>query len=588
MHWSTVEGENRARLRERIARSGLAVALIATIGAGVIGAGVVRAQGTSLSTSAVTPADAVFYAEVSLDTTRPELLEFDAILTRLGSEESLVETIESTATDPTSDVDLTGAEVAIVVLPSALESGADLSDDFLESATSGEIPDDLESTGAATGDEGVVVVIRSDDTAGLEASARESAGADVETVTYQGVEIVTDIDADSSVSSFAAVDEFMFAGSSAGELEEFIDLAQGTGDSLGDLEQFEMTSSLLPAERVAFAFTNGPAIMDAVEESMGDSSTTGLVQELLVNYSGYTGMIVTAEDAGIGFQTVIVPDDGSARAEAINDGAALDMATRMPIDTAVFASGYNLGDSLVLNSLGVALVAIISTSFQSSSDDEATPVPMSVDELYETAAGLFGFNLKTDFIDQFAGPYAFGVWGVEGEDPANLNVALVSDIDDVQTLDDTVSTITLLVQAAGQGQVNVVSRQLGGGSVNHVDIESDGSTISIDYGIVGDEFVLGVGDGAETVMSAPSESLADSSTYTDALSNLPADFQSVYYVDVAQLSEASAGMSEPPLGEEVVPEIFGSPADQTPVESFAAVTYVDEGYTFTSGILVVP
>ncbi len=165
---------------------------------------------------------------------------------------------------------------------------------------------------------------------------------------------------------------------------------------------------------------------------------------------------------------------------------------------------------------------------------------------------------------------------------------LVSEIDEVQTLDDSVSTISLLVQAVGQGQVNVTSRQIGTGTVNHVDIESDGSTIAIDYGIVGDEFVLGIGEGAETVMTAQSESLADSSTYTDALSNLPTDFQAVYYVDVAQLAEEAAGMSDPALEEEVVPEIFGSQAGQTPVESFAAVTYVDEGYTFTSGILVVP
>jgi hypothetical protein len=287
---------------------------------------------------------------------------------------------------------------------------------------------------------------------------------------------------------------------------------------------------------------------------------------------------------------VLVPADGSADASASGAAADLDMASRMPGDTVVFASGFDLGQSLVLNGLGLALVTVFAGISSSSFDDpDATPVPLSIDEMYESLGGMVGFNLKTDFIDQMAGPYGFGVWGISGENPADLNMALVSGVADEQMLGDTLGTISFLIQAGAQGQANVTSRELEGGSVNHIDIEDGETTVGIDFGVVGDEVVLGVGDGAETVVNGPNESLADSETYGAALSNLPDEYQAVYYADIAQLQAAGQGMSDADVGQnDLIIDFIGTPGTESTAESFAAVTYVDSGYFFTSGILVVP
>jgi hypothetical protein len=577
---------------ERAVRSAVAVSMVAMIGAGMLANSPARAQESGLLTpSTVTPANVVFYAEVSLDADNTQLQAFDDILTRLGAEDSLVEAIEESATDSSSDLDLNGAEIAIGILPSALAAGADASGDLIESATSGGVTDDLEEVGSTAGDEGVVVVIRPKDIAEAEASAKESAGIDAESEDYLGIEIVSPVDSDDSIGTYAVVDDFLISGSNVDDIKAFIDVSQDDGDSLADFDEFQSTSDLLPAERVGFAFANGPALLEAASDSLDDPSMAAALADSVSAYSGYTGLVIAADEPGVRLEVVVVPGEDASEAVASGVAADLDMANRVPSDTVVFASGFDLGQSAILNGLGLALVSIFSglTSSSSFDDSDATPEPMSIDEMYDSLASSFGFNLKTGFIDQLVGPYGFAVWGIDSEDVADVNVALVSGVADETVLGDTLGTISLLVQAGGQGQINVTSRALEGGSVNHIEISEGGTETSVDYGVVGGEFVLGVGDGAETVINGPSESLADSTMYTTALSYLPEEFQAIYYLDIAQLEAAEQGMGDAGFSQDdLIIDIIGTPGAGSQAQSFAAVTYVQDGSYFTSGILVVP
>jgi hypothetical protein len=577
---------------ERAVRSAVTVSMIAMIGAGMLANSPARAQESGLLTpSTITPANVVFYAEVSLDADSTQLQAFDDILTRLGAEESLVEAIEESATDPSSDLDLNGAEIAIGILPSALAAGADASGDLIESATSGGVTDDLEEVGSTAGDEGVVVVIRPQDIAEAEASAMESAGIDAKSEDYLGIEIVSPVDSDDSIGTFAVADDFLISGSNVDDIKAFIDVSQDGGDSLADFDEFQSTSDLLPAERVGFAFANGPALLEAASDSLDDPSMAAALADSVSAYSGYTGLVIAVDEPGVRLEVVVVPGEDASEAVASGVAADLEMANRVPGDTVVFASGFDLGQSAILNGLGLALVSIFSglTSSSSFDDSDATPEPTSIDEMYDSLASSFGFNLKTGFIDQLVGPYGFAIWGIDSEDVADVNVALVSGVADETVLGDTLGTISLLVQAGGQGQINVTSRALEGGSVNHIEISEGSTETSVDYGVVGGEFVLGVGDGAETVINGPSESLADSTMYTTALSYLPEEFQAIYYLDIAQLEAAEQGMGDAGFSQDdLIIDIIGTPGTGSRAQSFAAVTYVQDGSYFTSGILVVP
>ena len=152
-------------------------------------------------------------------------------------------------------------------------------------------------------------------------------------------------------------------------------------------------------------------------------------------------------------------------------------------------------------------------------------------------------------------------------------------------LGDTVDSLSFLIQAAGQGEINVTSRELEGGPINNVTFEADGAEMSVDFGVVGDEFILGIGNGADIVSTGPTESLSDSSSYTDALSYLPEEYTSVLYVDIAALTAVGSDMNGTVFeGNDMLMGLAND--NDVPVESFAAVSWTDDGNSRTSAIIV--
>lgn len=588
-------GDSRLRIGglERAVRALMALSLLAAIGAGLLIQSPARAQEKGLlSTSSVTPADVVLYAEISLDTSSAQLQQFDKLLARLGSTESLIDAINKSATDPSSDIDLTGAEVAVAVLPSALAEGASVGSEIVGGATSGESTSDLaQQVSSQAGNQGAVVIIKPTDIASVEASMKKTASdeANNATVTYKGADITTYGDTEGGSTAYAVVGDYLFAGSAADDIKAFVDASQPGADTLANLDAFTKTSDLLPADRVAYAFLNGPVTIDAATKAAGDRSMGDAIREVFATFSGYTGLVMTADDAGVRFESVIVPASGTANAKPAGSAVDLDFASRMPADTVVYASGFDLGRSMLMNALGLGIgLAFMGISSGATPTDQATPMPMSIDGIYEALARTFGINLKTALLDQMTGPYGFGVWGTDATDISGVNAVLLSGAKDSGIIGDSLGTISLLVQAAGQGRINVTSKQLPGGSVNHVEFQSSGSTVAIDYGVIGDRLVLGLNDGAETALNGPTDSLADADTFKTAMSYLPAEYQAVYFVDVAQLSATSAGASTTISGQDAISDFLGTPVAASAAQSFAAVTHIESGYAHTSAILVVP
>jgi hypothetical protein len=303
--------------------------------------------------------------------------------------------------------------------------------------------------------------------------------------------------------------------------------------------------------------------------------------------TAYTGLTVSAGEAGLLFDSVVIPAVGAGNATASGEAADLNNAARMPSDTAVFIEGYDLGQSTAMKLLGTVLAIAVTQTTGSGSDDAASPTPVSIDDVYEQIDQMLGFNLKTDFFDQLTGPYAVGVWDVDAEVPT---FALVSGVEDQFRIGNALGTVSLLIQAGGQGQFDVTSLEVEGGSLDHVEYDDNGTAYEIDYGVVNDEFVVSLNGGAEVVVNGPPESLADSTRFTTALSNLPAEHYAVYYVDLVQAQstgqDAAGGLigADSPLS-----ELLGTPvASDATAQSFAAVSYVEDGYAFTSGIIVVP
>ena len=154
---------------------------------------------------------------------------------------------------------------------------------------------------------------------------------------------------------------------------------------------------------------------------------------------------------------------------------------------------------------------------------------------------------------QLVGEYA--LWFSAGSDPSDISALLVSGVEDPGTVVNALSQLTLLIQGAAGGTASVTTRQIGGDQVSVIDT-GDPTAPALEYGIVDDHFVFGVGTAVDDFADGPVDSLADDAQFQDVMATLPEDVNGMLYVDLARIipliQEAASSASAPTAVEEIV------------------------------------
>ncbi len=565
------------------ARSAAALSLAGTVTLGtILGGGAVQAQSTSVGTAAaaIVPETTAVYFGFSLDVESPQWVLADELLQRAGAEESVTSLIDDAAssvtgqesTDTTGSDAILGGEAALVVADLEAIAG-----DVAETATDVEIAADtsdseddssltsilggleLPTTDAsdAPGSGTAVILMPADITAatayvdGELATTASGMDAEIANTDYNGTEIKSvpgDEMSGETGLAYAVVGDFLVLAEVPEDIQPMIDTEAGVIAPLSGVESFGQADTALAGDRLGFGYLNGAGLGEGLDSL--DTSGLGLGSAAggLFGAGGVTGLAVIADPAGFRFNTVEIPVDGST-VEAGGAAADLGFADKVPDNTLIFVNGFELGKGALLQTLGMALV----TAFYSvgSPTSDATPVALpSADELYAQTAMLIGFNLNTDFIQQMVGEYGFALWNVNIEDPSQISALLTSDVQEPATLTDALSKLSLLVQAAGQGQVNVTTRIVNDAAVSSIDITSDGAPVAtLEYGVVDGQFMLGVGGGIDEFVAGSSETLAGSADYQAAMAALPAEYDGIFYVNAAEaVSLGTSAMGATDLG----------------------------------------
>jgi hypothetical protein len=141
------------------------------------------------------------------------------------------------------------------------------------------------------------------------------------------------------------------------------------------------------------------------------------------------------------------------------------------------------------------------------------------------------------------GEFGLAVWGLELDEfgelaPDELGVLFVSGAATPATLNDALSKVSLLIQAGLAGEGTVTTRLVGEDQISVLTIESmDGTPpITVEYGVVGGQFVLSVNDALADYLAATATPLSANPVYQRALSLLPSEHNAILYVDVAGLA----------------------------------------------------
>lgn len=515
----------------------------------------VWAQPAPLSTATVTPDTALFYANVNLNSSSDQWSRANELLARIGQGNMLQKMTTGsnmTASDKALANAVLGGEVAIV-----LEKFPATAVPSLSSVTSDITSPSKLASGVTP--QGYALVLAPSDvnksyTAIQDGLAKQAsdAGTTVEKTTYKGVEIdsvapsATSSSSSSSMTSsgqaVAKVKDFIIYGSLPEDLHGIIDTANGDTPALASDAHFKALQGELNKDFLAYGYVNGPDFLKAAEAS--DPAAASQLGPNSQVFQSYSAFVIWADDPGLRIDTMSAPAAGAKlpQMKSIDDS----MAKKVSADSLVYTSSTELGKNPGLQALALTFAQAMLGTTGATPAAMATPAGMlsqtDANAVFEESAAMLGFNLKTDFLDQLVGNYAFAltVQNVFSGAPV-ISGILVSDTQDQTTISNSVARISSLLTSTLGSSATISSKTVGGSKVTEVDLSASGVPLTIDLGVVNKQFVIGIGQGLSEYVNGPSKALADDPNYQAVMGTLPKDHTSVAFLNVPQLLPLVAG-----------------------------------------------
>lgn len=541
------------RVRSTVAAGALVSALVVGGSLSLVAPAAAQDTATLPTTAAAAPADALAYLSIPLVEDSEQWVLTVDLLERAGLGEEFATSVQNELEGAPLDAFL-GGEAGVIVTQAAVEAAAAAG---AAAAGGGFVPmPDPDASPAATDGPavpqatGVAVALdaRAPDTAyaGLLSAIEDQAtqaGVVVEETDYQGTTISSapadPTEEDGLPLAAARVDDLILVATAPKDLEPAIDALTGGAAPLTNEAAFADVVAALPADYLLLGYVNEAA---AVEAQAAVAVASGMSLPLDTDAAGrHSGFVVRADQPGFRLETVTLAEAGAELPPAPS-GFESDLLARTPADALFFFSASELGATNVLQGLGAVGISLALGQFGGM----ATPTPdESADAFiarqYQELASLIGVNLQTDLLDQLSGEY--GAW-VRADPAAGAVEALfASGVTDPGVVVNALSQLALLVQGGGGGETVVTTRTVDGSTVNV--IETEPGAPPIEYGVVGDRLLIGVGDAIDTDADGPAAALADAGPYQDAVAALPdVNAYATVYVDLAQVVPLLAGAAD--------------------------------------------
>lgn len=537
--------------QQRIVSIALAIVLVATMFATALALnGPTRAAAQVDGALAdVVPAESVLYADADLDQTSDQWVLMYELLERSGLSDLAEEELDASPEevgDMAEMVEFTGR--AALVFTSADAFSAEALNDFSdEAANIAADPSDV----ASDVPQGFAVVFQPEDPQALYtffqdmvADEAEENAATVETVDYNGttIEYWESTDPEIDPTAVALIEETVVLAVRPMDVEPIVDTINGDLESLSSTESFNTIAESFTTPSISFGYVNTTAIVE--EMATADPQ----VADALGDAGGYMGWNVYVDNDGFRMDSVFAVDDraGNPLPESFDP----TLADRVSADAMLFLNGNNLAGTGLSELLGVALQASFAES-EGAMDPTPVATP-SVEEVYAELESQLGFNLKTDFLDQMTGEFGVAVTvdQIFSAEPVT-DVVFVSGVADETTVTDATDQIRFIVSSSVEDTVQISDREVTGGTVTSVVLpaeETGGLPITLEWGVINGEFLLGVNGGIDSYLDGATTPLSSDPNYEATMSLLPQeDVVGVAYLNLARLlpmiEEAASTMS---------------------------------------------
>lgn len=516
----------------------LALSLMVASLAPLISTDRASAQEAAGGTAAFAPETSLLYANVELDQDSSqwglaaELVE-RAGVTDLIPTENLAELEDGLA--QIGGVINGEAGLILATLPEAGDFGLDS-----VGSEASAIATDPQAVAEGDVPEGWSIVIQPSDAQALYDTIRDSVlGADTgesavtpDSVEYEGytIEFVEPVDEFGTGSAIALVDDVVVISTRPDNIEPIIDTATGAVAPLSELASYADLRERVADEVLSFGFINGPAILSGVE-AQDPEALAEVPEGLLASLDAYSAFAFRADEPGFRLDTLAVPAEGQALPEV----ETLDPAFPDSIDgdSLFYAGSSNLGQDPIINALALAFAQELVGMNAGATPVAAQDPEAYADEVFAEAEATLGFNIKSDFLDHMVGEWgiAVGAEDVLSPEPV-VNGIFASNVDDATAVGDVVNKLTAIAESASDEEFEISSREVNGSSVTTIDVSDAGLPLVIEFGVVGEQFLIGVNEGIDNFVNGPDSSLADNQTFQATLDALPADFGAVSFVNL--------------------------------------------------------
>ncbi len=361
-------------------------------------------------------------------------------------------------------------------------------------------------------------------------------GAEVDKTQAGSIVVLRDPTVDTAESSAPAIvafsGDYIFIGTDYESLLPYIEATQGNAPTLADSADLQRLNAALPADRLLFGYAD----ISVLQASAGSLEVASVEISSVDTPVGPTAFTLATDDAGLRLESVSLPiAPGTDLLDT--SGENPDFASRVPDSTLALLAGQDLGQSWVMKQLQNVLLTTLAGALGAGDVDLSD---FDVADQFGFLAMLTGVNFKTDLIDQLQGNYGAALFSLDTADPLGSSAVIASDLGDSDRVSVAVTSLGPLIQSSGAGMASVTTASIDGQTVNNVTVTTDSLSATVQYGVVDDQLMVGLGDGIETIAVPSAASLDTSAAYQAAMAELPANYDGLIYVDTRAIADQLA------------------------------------------------
>jgi hypothetical protein len=386
----------------------------------------------------------------------------------------------------------------------------------------------------------------------------------------------------------ARAGDYIVAGVSQADVEEIIDVVNGDEGSLADSDALQQVADKLPAEALSFTYVDGVGIIDSLGPD-GEQALQSLAPGMSTDvWRAQAGITISAEDIGFRTDTIALPGEGGSfdTIASENDPAIKAAAEEAPIGTLFFEAGKLAEGSLSTAPYAIAMA--MGSAQKANSGEEMTELPTQeeIQQQLDAVNQMLGFDLKSDLFDLLGGTFIlFSGFPNFSSNGVSLDAVAAIDTTDPAKLSETTQKIAGLIRQAAP-DLSLGERDVDGDTLHVLKFTDTGEVPAIEFGVVGDQFVIGVGSGVDSLTGTPSETLADDPQFQEVMGALPDEYYQLVYLDINQLAMPLMAMMGSMESSDATP-VAMTGAALANIKAFAAVGYRDGDAVGSSAILYI-